>query len=59
MSTVTALRARLDESAGDATVRPVGVSFEFFPPGDADTERALWAAVLRLAPLQPRFVSIT
>jgi methylenetetrahydrofolate reductase (NADPH) len=59
MSTVTSLRGRLEEAAGTALARPVGVSFEFFPPGDADMERALWAAVLRLAPLQPRFVSIT
>jgi len=35
------------------------VSFEFFPPADAETERTLWASVARLAPLSPRFVSVT
>jgi methylenetetrahydrofolate reductase (NADPH) len=39
--------------------RPVSVSFEFFPPGDADMERTLWASIQRLAPLAPRFVSVT
>ncbi|MCC7463658.1 MAG: methylenetetrahydrofolate reductase [Gammaproteobacteria bacterium] len=59
MSTITQLRSRVDEGAGIAAARPAGVSFEFFPPGDAGMERTLWQAVLRLAPLQPRFVSIT
>src|SRR5271154_3903376 len=35
------------------------VSFEFFPPGDPAMAQQLWQAVLRLAPLQPDFVSIT
>jgi methylenetetrahydrofolate reductase (NADPH) len=39
--------------------RPVPVSFEFFPPGDAAMEQQLWASVQRLAPLGPRFVSVT
>jgi methylenetetrahydrofolate reductase (NADPH) len=39
--------------------RPVQVSFEFFPPGDAHMEQTLWQSVQRLAPLQPRFVSVT
>jgi methylenetetrahydrofolate reductase (NADPH) len=38
---------------------PVQVSFEFFPPGDAPMEATLWASVQRLAPLAPRFVSVT
>ena len=59
MSSVRPLRARLEAGSDIAGARPVSVSFEFFPPGDADMERTLWAAVLRLAPLQPRFVSIT
>jgi len=42
-----------------AALRPVPVSFEFFPPGDAEMERTLWASVQRLAPLAPRFVSVT
>ena len=35
------------------------VSFEFFPPADAAMEAQLWSAVERLAPLAPRFVSVT
>lgn len=38
---------------------PIQVSFEFFPPGDAAMEATLWASVHRLAPLAPRFVSVT
>jgi methylenetetrahydrofolate reductase (NADPH) len=37
----------------------IGVSFEFFPPKTADMEETLWRAVRRLAPLRPRFVSVT
>ena len=38
---------------------PVAVSFEFFPPNDEQMERTLWSSVERLAPLRPRFVSVT
>ena len=38
---------------------PIRVSFEFFPPGDAAMEETLWKSVERLAPLGPRFVSVT
>jgi methylenetetrahydrofolate reductase (NADPH) len=38
---------------------PIQVSFEFFPPGDAAMEATLWNSVQRLAPLAPRFVSVT
>ena len=38
---------------------PVCVSFEFFPPNDEAMERTLWASIGRLAPLAPRFVSVT
>ncbi len=38
---------------------PVQVSFEFFPPKDETMELALWASIERLAPLAPRFVSVT
>jgi methylenetetrahydrofolate reductase (NADPH) len=37
----------------------VEVSFEFFPPNDAAVEATLWASIERLAPLGPRFVSVT
>jgi len=46
-----------------STLRPlaraVAVTFEFFPPKDAAMEQTLWRSVQRLAPLQPRFVSVT
>ena len=37
----------------------VQVSFEFFPPKTEKSEATLWNTVERLAPLQPRFVSVT
>jgi methylenetetrahydrofolate reductase (NADPH) len=40
--------------AGDARV-----SFEFFPPKTEKMEETLWASVQTLAPLGPRFVSVT
>jgi methylenetetrahydrofolate reductase (NADPH) len=40
-------------------MQPVTVSFEFFPPNDASMEQTLWASIQRLAPLAPRFVSVT
>lgn len=38
---------------------PIAVSFEFFPPGDDAAAGQLWTSVKRLAPLRPRFVSVT
>ncbi|HEY2678577.1 MAG TPA: methylenetetrahydrofolate reductase [Steroidobacteraceae bacterium] len=35
------------------------VSFEFFPPGDEAMAGQLWQSIQRLAPLQPKFVSVT
>jgi len=37
----------------------ITVSFEFFPPKNERMEEALWAAVRRLEPLNPAFVSVT
>ena len=40
--------------------RPVpGLSLEFFPPRTEALAEQFWAAVARLAPLAPRFVSVT
>src|ERR1700691_5051660 len=36
----------------------VAVTFEFFPPSDDAAAANLWAAVERLAPLRPGFVSV-
>jgi len=50
---------------GAATVRDLiasgerSFSFEFFPPKDADGERALWTALRELETLSPTFVSVT
>ncbi|MFM1813929.1 MAG: hypothetical protein RLZ98_624 [Pseudomonadota bacterium] len=41
-------------SAGD-----IEVSFEFFPPKTEKMEQDLWGAIKRLAPMHPRFVSVT
>jgi methylenetetrahydrofolate reductase (NADPH) len=35
------------------------LSFEFFPPRTEALEQQLWACIERLAPLAPRFVSVT
>lgn len=39
-------------------VRP-NISFEFFPPASVEMQQKLWQALRRLAPLTPRFVSVT
>lgn len=38
---------------------PIQVSFEFFPPKTDKMAEQLWAAIERLAPLKPKFVSVT
>ena len=35
------------------------ISFEFFPPKDADAEDVLWGALFQLEELDPSFVSVT
>ena len=52
------LKHQIGEHLGRIS-KPVAVSFEFFPPGDAQMEETLWQSIKRLAPLQPRFVSVT
>ncbi len=37
----------------------IRVSFEFFPPKNAEMETSLWESIHRLAPLDPSFVSVT
>jgi methylenetetrahydrofolate reductase (NADPH) len=40
-------------------VNDIQVSFEFFPPKTPEMEKTLWTSIARLAPLKPRFVSVT
>ncbi len=47
------------DPVGDFDAGPPRVSFEFFPPRSAEMEARLWEVVQRLAPLAPRFVSVT
>ncbi len=55
-----AMTARLAAALGPPAGSPApGVSFEFFPPKTEKMEQALWQTVLRLAPQEPRFVSVT
>ncbi|MDX1514427.1 MAG: methylenetetrahydrofolate reductase [NAD(P)H] [Gammaproteobacteria bacterium] len=37
----------------------ISVSFEFFPPQSEKMEQTLWRSIEKLAPLKPRFVSVT
>jgi methylenetetrahydrofolate reductase (NADPH) len=59
MSQLEEARRALDaplfaDLAGDAAV-----SFEFFPPKTEKMEETLWSSIETLAPLRPRFVSVT
>lgn len=50
----TSLNQSLSELNGD-----INVSFEFFPPSTPEMETILWNSIRRLAPLKPKFVSVT
>ena len=52
------LKDRIGDALGRLRGKPT-VSFEFFPPKDEQMEQTLWQSVERLAPLRPRFVSVT
>lgn len=56
--TVEQLKDRIGDGLARLKGRPT-VSFEFFPPKDEQMEQTLWQSIERLAPLQPRFVSVT
>jgi len=47
------------QQTGTADIAGVSVSFEFFPPKTPQSEQTLWDSIERLAPLGPRFVSVT
>ncbi|GLP97411.1 methylenetetrahydrofolate reductase [Paraferrimonas sedimenticola] len=42
-----------------AQLQDINVSFEFFPPNTPTMEETLWHSIERLAPLKPKFVSVT
>ena len=46
-------------AVGACPENSVEVSFEFFPPKTPKSEESLWRSVERLAPLRPRFMSVT
>ncbi|GAA4902198.1 methylenetetrahydrofolate reductase [Ferrimonas pelagia] len=50
---VEALNERL------SSLKDINVSFEFFPPNSPAMEETLWGSIERLAPLKPKFVSVT
>ena len=49
----------MSDAASPGSKQAPQVSFEFFPPKTEKAEATLWQAVQRLAPLKPRFVSVT
>lgn len=56
LATSTALLQQLRELYGK---RAPAISFEFFPPKSTEAESKLWEVIGTLAPLKPRFVSVT
>src|SRR5215469_9367677 len=53
------MSATKDMPANQVGPASIEVSFEFFPPADAEMEATLWKSIERLAPLAPDFVSVT
>ncbi|MBM3557270.1 MAG: methylenetetrahydrofolate reductase [NAD(P)H] [Alphaproteobacteria bacterium] len=53
------LRETLARHFEPQRLRPLKVSFEFFPPATPAMEAQLWHSVERLSPLKPAFVSVT
>jgi methylenetetrahydrofolate reductase (NADPH) len=53
------LNVEADPHWSNSMANKVAVSFEFFPPSDDVMARQLWESVARLAPLHPKFVSVT
>jgi methylenetetrahydrofolate reductase (NADPH) len=47
------------DPVSDFDAGPPRISFEFFPPKTPEMDERLWAAIKRLEPLRPRFVSVT
>ncbi|QDM18515.1 methylenetetrahydrofolate reductase [NAD(P)H] [Tardiphaga sp. vice352] len=49
----------MSDIAAPEPTRLPNISFEFFPPKTEEMERSLWETITRLAPLSPKFVSVT
>ena len=52
-------RVALDAPLYADVAGDIDVSFEFFPPKTEKMEETLWRSIATLAPLDPRFVSVT
>ena len=59
LSQLEEARRALDAPLFADLARDAAVSFEFFPPKTEKMEETLWQAIETLAPLAPRFVSVT
>src|ERR1700736_1895413 len=46
-------------TGGPRAIKSPDISFEFFPPKTEEMEKSLWDTINRLAPLAPKFVSVT
>src|SRR5436305_13191439 len=51
--------AQAEGQDGHHSSKRPAISFEFFPPKTEEMERNLWDTINRLAPLDPKFVSVT
>ena len=49
---------RKSRLSGDKSPK-IEMSFEFFPPKSEKAEQRFWHSLEKLAPLKPRFVSVT
>ena len=59
MNAPAAVASRVAEPLFADLAGDIAVSFEFFPPKSERMEEQLWRAITELAPLAPKFVSVT
>jgi len=59
MATAVPASAPMEVPFPAGAPKDLKVSFEFFPPKTEKMAEDLWRAITRLAPLEPRFVSVT
>ncbi len=58
MNIPTPVEDRASHQSGESLPK-LELSFEFFPPKSDEAEARFWRTIRRLAPLEPRFVSVT